>query len=763
MPKIKIMWKRKQNILMFAVACVLFVFFLIISIFFVYLLINHNEGQTIDYMESISKGRRSAVYQLIEGDLQFLRGLATATPFISMSSDIQIKELFDEVNSSDHFVRMGLIDADGMGYFVNPDGTTISNLDLSGYNFFQKAIEGDASVSETFYDELTEQDINYYAVPIMSSGDNEVQYVLCAVSSSEILLKILNDPVGQDEGYFVLVNSEGIIVSPVPDTVSIVQTGTHIFDIAKFEQAETLSHALQTETNGNFEMEASILYHRIVLEPLNINGWSILGVVSQQTIDLYYNITSVVVILIVLETCILLLMYWQLRQFSRSNQTLEQLAYSDPLTGARNYTKFLLDAQVLLQKPSDKKYAIWSTDLKNFRLINIIFGNALGDQVIKRIATLLEEEEGENGVFCRISADRFVGIRAYGEKRELEEWFRYLGTRLADRKVLSANRVDSGGAMGFYCLEDFEVHPAVEEMVNNAAIAKNVAKAQMGSQTCFFTSEMGEQAQREIELEANGRMALQRGEITFFVQPKVTIQNGFSIVGGEVLMRWQHPTIGWISPGEFLPVFENNGFIVEVDRYIFEQACAWYADCSIQGIPAFQLSINVSRQGLLRNDFSDYYASVKEKYGISDGVLELEFTESTPLDNYELFHNLAVELQKRGFTCSIDDFGSGYSSLKVFKDLPINVLKLDAAFFQKDGSSPKEEIVVSDFINTAQKLHIKVVAEGIENAAQVRFLQNVGCDMIQGYIFCKPVSQETFIDMFTKAGGRVEMQQTMSD
>lgn len=759
MSRFNIKFQKKQNTILFRIACVIFIFFFFVSTLSLCILINRNAKKTIEYIEYISKSRAETVYQLLEGNFLFLQGIATTIRSPSLYDSVSMIELFTMANSDNHFVRIGLANINGKVDFVNPDGTTVNDLDLSAYEFFQKALDGNISMSETFYDAQTEQNINYYAVPIMSPTGNGVQKVLCAVISCESLLAILNESLPQDEAYFVLVNNEGVVVSPIPSTISIIQTGSNIFDVADFEQTDMLLNTLQTERNGVFEMKTITLHRKIVIEPLNINGWSILCLVPQQTVDDYFNITAIVVFLVVLDSCILFLMYWLLRLFSRNNRELEKLAYYDPLTGARNYTKFLLDAQKLLQTSSKKHFAIWSADLKKFKLVNSIWGTSVGDKVLKRVATVLEEYNGNNFIFCHVSADQFAGIRAYEKKEELSEWFHHLELQFADREIISKNKITSDAAIGFYCLDDFDVQPTIEEMVNNATIAKSEAKVQTGSQLCFFTSKMGAHMQQEALLESSGKSALKRGEITFFVQPKVNIQNGFHISGGEVLLRWKHPSMGWISPGKFLPLFEKNGFIVEVDRYIFEQACVWYNETKKQCVPIFQLAINVARQGLLQNDFVDYYSSIKEKYGIADGVLELEFTESTPLDDYILFRDVVIELQNCGFICSIDDFGAGYSSLKVLKDLPVNVLKLDAAFFQKDITTQKEQIIVSDFISIAQKLQIKVVAEGIESSVQVDFLQEVGCDMIQGYIFSKPLSPEIFISILTKNGGAIEMQQ----
>lgn len=752
--------RKGQNTILVVITCVLFLIFFAASVFSIYWVVNRNEKKTAEYMEEISVGRGGAVYQHIEGRFQFLRGLAAATPFDAMTDTEQMTELLRAINGGDQILRIGIADANGVADFVGSDGTVIRGTDVSTHDFFPKALGGEAGVSETMYDEQTGQYFSYYAIPILPLDGGAVEYVLCAAHTGETMLNILDEPVAERAGYFVLVNSEGVIVSPVSGAVSMIKTGASIFDIANIEQPEALLHALQTETSGSFEMEAKTLHRTGLVEPLHINGWSIVCVVPRQFIEQDYSISTVVSILFVLTVIVLALLCGQLWLLFRNNHELERLAYVDPLTGGRNYAKFLVDAKKLLKAPSENKYLVWSMDLKKFRMINSVFGNAVGDRVIQRVYTVLEEEGGDDSFCCRVTADRFVGIHAYREKQEIEDWYYRVESRLANRKVLSANKVEGSAAIGFYCPDDFAAQPAtVSEMVNNAFMAKREAKMLAGNQYRFFTEEMGRRAKRENTLEASGKQALERGEITFFVQPKVGIQNGFSITGGEALIRWKHPVMGWLSPAEFLPLFENSGFIVEADRYIFEQACAWYAKARKEGVPSFQLAVNVSRQGLTRNDFIEHYTLVKEEYGIADGALELEFTETSPVDDYELFRNQTLELKSRGFACSIDDFGAGYSSLNLLADLPIDALKLDAAFFQKEVSTRRDQIIVEDFIATAQKLSMKVVAEGIEKPKQVTFLQNAGCDMIQGYVFCKPLSQESFIDTLTKGRGLVEFQQ----
>ena len=222
------------------------------------------------------------------------------------------------------------------------------------------------------------------------------------------------------------------------------------------------------------------------------------------------------------------------------------------------------------------------------------------------------------------------------------------------------------------------------------------------------------------------------------------IQQGVAIGGAEALVRWAPPDQPLISPGEFIPLFERNGFIVELDRYMLEQVCRWLRGYLDRGGRELVVSVNVSRLGLFQEDFVEHTIQIKETYRIPDGLLDLEFTESVVLDDNALFIRSVRRLQQHGFLCSLDDFGTGYSSLNLLKSLPIDVLKLDILFFTRDADHCRERIVIANILHMARQLHIRTIAEGVEALEQVAFLRDAGCDMVQGFVFARPMPLDEF-------------------
>lgn len=749
---------NRQNYVVFAVATVASLCFLLGSLLFLHEVRRQNEQKSFQYLRDATSQRQAALDQQIESDLQVLRGLAIGLAEIDLENKEHLLMLLDGVNRTNSFVRMGLADIAGIVSLVDMDGTIYVNVDLSGMDFFQTALEGNEGVSGTFPSITTSLGVNVYTTPVYQDGG--IVGVLCAVNTDDILWNILNVPVFQGQGLFLITDSEGIIMSPVSSGQEM-HLGPDITQMLEFSSLEEKEAWLQTMTAGVPSLYMAEMAGESVIvtsHPLGHNAWHVLSIIPRANITAYYNRTATGIMIIILAACLLfmLLLLWQMRMMNRNKKSLEMLAYTDMLTGTSNQVKFLLDADRLLKRKDEKKYAIWSFDIKRFTSINDLFGVATGDRMLKWIALMFEGLAPQDSAFSRFSADLFVGLRPYREKQELHDWVLRLWAELARQEIVPTSKMNIDSTMGFYCIEDYHgEHPDITVMVNWASMARKKAKQIPGDNILFFNKDMSERVQREAELETAGKAALLHGDITFFLQPKVNIQDGYVISGAEALARWQHPIHGWISPAEFIPLFEKNGFIIELDRYIFDQACKWYAQERDQGTPAFQLAINVSRQGLLRSDFLEYYCGVKQHYGIVNGVLELEITESTVLDDYHLFQSVVGELQKKGFVCSIDDFGAGYSSLNMLKNITIDALKLDAVFLRDSIDTKREQTVISHFIHMARNLGIKTVAEGVETSKQVLFLQHIGCDIVQGYYFSKPLPLTDFEQLMAKTDGQL--------
>ncbi|MGI6577623.1 MAG: EAL domain-containing protein [Eubacteriales bacterium] len=412
--------------------------------------------------------------------------------------------------------------------------------------------------------------------------------------------------------------------------------------------------------------------------------------------------------------------------------------YEDPLTGISNFMKFQMDAEETIKKSHDKHWCIISIDINNFKYINDAYGYSVGDETLIYIAEALISILDENELCSRVGGDDFAILISYHSPEDLDRLFYKLRKKTKEAPICIRHKYCIKFSAGVYIVQPGD-KISIAAMYDRARLAYESVRSNRSADYFIYTDELREQIHQEKQIEQEMYSALENGEFEIYLQPKWDIQNGDTIVGAETLVRWNSPTKGMLYPSDFLPVLEKNGFIVEVDRYIFELVCSYFRGRLDNMLPVVPLSVNVSEQDINQPDFVEFYIAMKNKYDIPDGLLQLEFTESIVYEDCEKISKMIRQLQKNGFNCSIDDFGKGNSSLNAIKDLPVDDLKLDMIFFRENNLHERTEAVVKSIISMAKALGMKTVAEGVESKNQVEFLRRIGCDEIQGYIFAKPM------------------------
>ncbi len=447
--------------------------------------------------------------------------------------------------------------------------------------------------------------------------------------------------------------------------------------------------------------------------------------------------------IVVILSYLLITLFATLFIFERYENRISKFADTDKLTSGINYEKFLRDAQNRLTKGSSL-YAVFYADILDFKYINDTFGYDVGDRLLMFISQKIREKVKQiDGLFARVSADNYVILVPYQDKNEFAEEIYSLIDDICWFEDLQKHNYKPEIYVGIYCTGTDPNELTISEMIDRAIMAQRSVKGSSEYHIAFYTEEIRERVIAEKELERRMESALANGEFTPYFQPKYCVDTG-EIVGAEALVRWISPETGFMSPGKFIPLFEQNGFVINLDQYIFETVCKDIREWLDAGIKVVPVSVNVSRLQFYKLDFVKRYAKIKEKYSIPDGLLELEFTESIVFENLEILKKIVLSLKKAGFSCSVDDFGSGYSSLNVLKNLPMDTLKLDKLFFDDSENLSRDKALISSVINMARALDMKTVAEGIENWAQVAFLKEIGCDIIQGYVYSEPIPHARF-------------------
>lgn len=298
-------------------------------------------------------------------------------------------------------------------------------------------------------------------------------------------------------------------------------------------------------------------------------------------------------------------------------------------------------------------------------------------------------------------------------------------------------------AGGICCAEDMVEEPEAVRMVDRANFAQKEVKNKPGKRYAFYGEEIRRKLIAEMSVKDRMQEGLDNEEFVVYMQPKIGVKDG-TVKAAEALVRWEVPGEGLLSPGFFIPVLEKNHFIGKVDRYVFEKVCIWFRERMEKGETVVPVSVNVSKIQFYSPDFIPVYAGIKKKYEIPDKMLEIELTESVAFEHEEYLLQIVRELHENGFLCSLDDFGTGYSSLGLLKYLPIDVLKLDGVFFRVSVDVNREQTILKYIINMVKQLHISTVAEGVEREEQVEFLKSVDCDLIQGFVFYRPMPIREF-------------------
>lgn len=441
---------------------------------------------------------------------------------------------------------------------------------------------------------------------------------------------------------------------------------------------------------------------------------------------------------------VVLIVHYIKQYFSMKCQAeeLADKAGRDELTGTYNLGKFMEEAQAVLDKKPEK-IAIQYMDFENFKYVNDVFGYGYGDSILKKYADIMTETLREGEFLARSVADRFLVFRHYSDREELLDIQKQVDQRFMEEAELLPRQHSITIACGFCCLEDAMEQMDAKALVNRANYAQKTVKYNSVSHYAFYNESIREKMIMERQMQERMEEALEKREFVVYMQPKVLPQDG-SVQGAEALVRWQMPDGSILPPSQFVPVFEKNKEIGRLDQYVFEEVCRWFRSRLRQGLPILPVSVNVSKVRFYTPDFTKTYIAIKDRYEIPDQVLEIEFTETVAFENQVYMREIVKELHDNGFTCSLDDFGTGYSSLGVLKNMSFDVLKLDGSFFRDSKDITRERKIISGVISMIQDLEIRTVAEGVEQEEQVEFLRNIGCDLIQGYYYYRPMPLDAF-------------------
>ncbi len=421
---------------------------------------------------------------------------------------------------------------------------------------------------------------------------------------------------------------------------------------------------------------------------------------------------------------------------------LKQLAHYDTLTGIPNRTHFIerLKWAIDITKRNNKQTALMFLDLDRFKVINDTLGHYAGDLLLIEVARRLEKCVRGMDTVSRLAGDEFtVILTSINTPEEAALVAKKILHALSFPVCLEARNVFISTSIG---ITTFPVDGKnINQLIKNADTAMYHAKELGRNNYQFFSAFMNQKVLDELEMETNLRNALKNGEFLLHYQPKIDLTTT-KIIGVEVLIRWKHPELGFISPARFIPHAEKTDLIIAVGDWVLYTACKQSMQWQIDGIPPIRISVNLSGMQLKRNDQVENVARILTETGLSPHLLELELTEGVVMENAEATISTLNKFKEMGIKLSIDDFGTGYSSLSYLKRFPIDTLKIDQSFVRDITTNPDDEAIASTIIAMAHSLRLKVIAEGVENKEQLELLHSKGCDEVQGYYFSRPVPED---------------------
>ncbi|MBE5947360.1 MAG: EAL domain-containing protein [Lachnospiraceae bacterium] len=429
----------------------------------------------------------------------------------------------------------------------------------------------------------------------------------------------------------------------------------------------------------------------------------------------------------------------ELEQNIAIEKRIAEASYKDIITGYGNFEKFKLDAQEILNNNPEQDYVMFYFNIKNFKYINETYGHNVGDRTLKTVADVMHKYLCEGETFARVINDTYIMLIHYKNQDGFMDTFNNIKNEVHDACRMIQDRFVIDFTTGILIIDENMHSYSINRLVDRAMMAGKSIDQTTGITYAFYDDEYHKKILNEAQIENSMHSAMENNEFCAYVQPKYDIASN-SLIGGELLVRWLSPSKGFLEPAAFIPSFERNGFIYNIDCFMLEEACKSlrkYLDNDIYVLP---FSVNISRITLSHPSFISKVQDIVEKYYIPHHYLEFEITENIFSENYAQMIDVLRKLKELDFLISMDDFGTGYNSLTLLRDLPIDVIKLDHDFLSRSADDDKNAIcILKSIIDMAHALDIKIVSEGIETAEQLDMLKSINCEIGQGFLFAKPM------------------------
>ena len=614
------------------------------------------------------------------------------------------------------------------------------------YNFFMNNPKK-LFISEPIKEKISSKDVMYFSAPILLN--DAVDGILTGrIQMKNIQDELLSD-MYDDKGHFYVISNDGTIIFKSKNNIQEIEGYTNLFDYMRDKNSlANVPNKIVNDSKGNksniVKFKIDGIEEKISYKNVSENSnWEVVHFFVDNNYEGYSNFFGIKVIGLIIFSVLIIIIFsiYIIYQEKTKQKIINKIRSTDQLTQLCNENYFFEEGKEILNNNLDKKFVIAVIDVKNFKYVNHNYGYSFGDKILKTIANTIKGKYcNRYNTCCRVNGDVFMVLSEY-EKNFDEELYSILCNAVDDVK-LNSNKVKLDFYIGLYIVKNNE--GSIVSMSDKANIALKYVKSNIYVKNIkYFDDELLEKLMEEKELENKMEEALNNDEFKIYIQPKVSLKTN-SMCGAEALVRWISKDLGFLPPDRFIPLFEKNRFIKKIDFYVLEKVCERQKYFMENGIETVPISVNQSRITIDDDNYINDLKAILAKYNIDPKLIELEVTESVFMGNYKKILGVMREVKEIGFILSMDDFGSGYSSLNLLKEMPINVLKIDREFLNETSTSNRSRIIIKSVINMAKDLDIEVVCEGVETKEQVVFLKEIKCQTAQGYYYEKPIPMEEF-------------------
>ncbi len=655
-----------------------------------------------------------------------------------------LKEVVEDTN----FENMLIVDPEGNALVTNGEKINIKNR-----AYFKRALTGETLLSEPLESLLRDTVVMIMATPIEKDG--EVTGVLVGSYPADKLSQLFL-PSFKGKGYVYVVNNEGEIIVRTTNDYSLLKANNYLEQLSECEfydldSFETVRSNLYLNRSGLIKYDLEGDKRLASYDGIGINDWNIFTIVPEEVMTAYSSkiTTNTGLLAVIIMTCFILFLFYILGMQNKADkmqkkhiEDLSKIAYYDELTGAPNLAKFKIEAQRLLEENPNVSYILMKLDVENFKIINDIFGFGTGDQILKAMDMALKDNlQNVNETYAKVGIDEFVILhqfknwdQIYSLRRNfVKNFYKTMGEDFTYQVRFP---------LGQYVIKHEDVEDNnINSMFEKANFAHRMAKQEGKEMVVDFDANYKDKLIFEKELEGKMENSLTTQQFKVFLQPKYALKDE-TIAGAEALVRWKYDNQDITYPDTFIPLFEKNGFIIRLDLYMFENTCKIIRGWIDDGLKPVTVSVNFSRHHLSKPHFVQELCQLADKYQVPRRLLEIELTETVILESQEILLGVLSQIHDAGFTLSMDDFGSGYSSLGLLQNLPVDVVKLDKTFFEGFYENDHSKIVIKNVIRMLNELKIETVAEGVETKEQVELLKELHCDIVQGYYYSRPIPAE---------------------